>query len=255
MLNHSAAFFNCQDKISFSAVDLNPLQNQINDSGKLSHANQYLVKSELKTFFSYTFPKRQVEWLGGRIAAKNAANTLLPELNRNWLDITIQPDESGRPYLYSNLDTPIPDISITHSGSQAAALAVIDSLCGLDLQKINATAHKVKKRFCSLSEEQLLKQHLGNTYHQNQQFTALWTAKEAVRKAIPLKPLMGFMEIELKEINPFNNSSFLATFVCMRKNAEQEVKTVLSSWQDYAWALTIIPSTNWKETTGNNTGK
>jgi phosphopantetheinyl transferase len=66
--------------------------------------------------------------------------------------------------------------------------------CGLDLQKVTDTVVRVRERFCSAAEANLLP---GGDQHREVGLTLLWAAKEALRKARGGVPLTGFLTIHL----------------------------------------------------------
>ena len=148
--------------------------------------------------------KRQREWLGGRLAAKYVASLMqtgegcfLP-----WSEFAILADENGRPFLAAaKTGARLPDISISHSGDMAAALAVGTGLCGIDIQKVTERTVRVRERFCLPVEEQILETFFPiHLQSRSVLLTKLWAAKEAIRKTANLSSLPGFLELELTEI-------------------------------------------------------
>ncbi|MCX5875033.1 MAG: 4'-phosphopantetheinyl transferase superfamily protein [Deltaproteobacteria bacterium] len=159
-------------------------------------AGHYLSADELSRWTGFSQKKRRTEWLGGRLAAKWAAAGLLGEATVDWQGLVIRSEEDGRPYVTSVSQPVAPFISISHSGPLAAALAA-NLPCGLDIQQPGAKIHRVKERFASLKEEDILKTSLPKSFPETERLTMLWAAKEAVRKMVQTRPLLGFMEIRL----------------------------------------------------------
>ena len=162
------------------------MQGEEEETSQLAARN--LTAKEQQQLASFRFPKRHHEWLAGRLAVKNAvcqlSNTsLLPK------DIAITATEQGKPLaLLAGNETM--HISISHSGTTAVGLAA--SLpCGIDIQQLSAALHRVQSRFVLKEEEGILNdladQHLAA-------LGLLWTAKECLRKSVPIWPLLGFME-------------------------------------------------------------
>ncbi len=179
-----------------SRVALAPLAGEMARCGEAGVASRYLADEELAVWRSFTLAKRRLEWLGGRLAAKHAAMAYagaaqaIPEWRRWRLDSLA----SGRPVLAAGVE-PLPAVSISHSHGQAVALAA-DAGCGIDIQRPSPTVVKVQARFCSPEEETLLAS-LRAGFGDEIGLTLLWAAKEAVRKALPLSPLVAFSEVEL----------------------------------------------------------
>lgn len=83
---------------------------------------------------------------------------------------TVIYDENGKPFL---ADTSGIYISISHSG-KAAAVAVADKPCGVDIEEIREVRNSLKQRVCRPDEYEGL--------NSNEDFIKLWTLKEAYMK-------------------------------------------------------------------------
>lgn len=147
-------------------------------------AARLLSEAEQDFFRQLRHPKRRSEWLGGRIAAK-AALLNLPEdaaFAAQARRLTILPDAQGRPTVSGGQDNFA--LSITHSGSYAAALAAQGRHCGIDLQVISAKLPLLTKYFAAAAELELLagQPELGS---EAAALTMLWAVKEAVKKSLP----------------------------------------------------------------------
>jgi len=195
------ALFDCPGELAVRSFDLTALHNKGEHQSE-ELAEFYLNPAERQKFKSFNLAKRKVAWLAGRICAKNAVQAVWQRDFRtraDWHNLRISSDSAGRPFLETArpMRLTIPDISITHSGNQAAALASLHHLCGLDLQKINSTVIRVKSHFASPAELDLL---LANRTFMSEKaaLTMLWSGKEAVRKAFPCRPLPGFMDLRLQ---------------------------------------------------------
>jgi phosphopantetheinyl transferase len=217
-----------------------------------------LSREELEMLSKLALAKRRREWLGGRLAAKYAAAKLLKlttpsESPTHCQDYRILADENGRPYLdaASNfIAHPAPDISISHSGSFAAAMAVHQGYGGIDIQKITLKVMKVQDRFCTPDEERTL---LGFFSPASKNIvgplTKLWAAKEALRKASQMKSLPGFLEMELAEITG-GRSQDNATSHCFIFNmassagfASSCCRVAVADIEDYVLALSARSDT------------
>ena len=162
-----------------------------------------LADEEAATLAGLRLPKRRREWLGGRVAAKEAARSLMtrrglaaPPLS----GLTVRADEDGRPRLWlAAADRPVlPAISISHSGDYAGALAVSGADCGLDIQRVTPRVMRVGERFLSGAEMALLAASpcLAGL-DPAARFCLAWAAKEAARKAIRRPAPVGFLELTL----------------------------------------------------------
>jgi len=221
---------------------------------KLDEANflaRYLSGPEQVYLEKLTLEKRKREWLGGRFAAKHAAAGLLDQLGNYgpYSGLSIVPDENGRPFLAAaQKNQTLPDISISHSGDLAAAMAVSKGLCGIDIQEVTDRVVKVRNRFCSSGEEHIL-QSFFKTPHagQSSALTKLWAAKEALRKAADMISLPGFLELELTGINAASPHTaappwqFIFLWKHIDMNGDQldeKCCVAVSHIADYALALT-----------------
>ena len=164
------------------------------------------------------------------------------------------PDKNGRPFLAAaTKKEALPDISISHSGDLAAAMAVSRGLCGIDIQKITDRVVKVRNRFCSPNEEHLI-QSFFKTFRaeQSSALTKLWAAKEALRKAAAIDALPGFLELELTGITtasphtaaPPYQFTFLWKHMDMHGSEfDEKCCVAVSHFADYALALTARDDT------------
>lgn len=133
-------------------------------------------------------PRRQNDWLRGRVAAKDAARLTAGRACRA-ADIAVdQPDPDGPPRLRPGpgglFDTP-PHLSISHAGGCAAA-AVADparySGVGLDLERVETHGDSFLVS-AFLPEERALLAECAEGPARDLLVTRLWCAKEAAAKA------------------------------------------------------------------------
>ena len=170
---------------------------------------EYLTPPERKYFTHFTQPKRKKEWLGGRIAAKQAAQSMACSDAGHeaspWLALEVAADQDGRPFLRAIGDPGriLPDISISHSQGLAAAMAVKEGYCGIDIQKVTPSVMRISERFAGDAEMTILNTLTGD-WPKAGRLTLLWAAKEALKKAIGTRRLPGFMSIRLIGTNADN---------------------------------------------------
>jgi phosphopantetheinyl transferase (holo-ACP synthase) len=214
-----------------------------------------LSSTEMDLYNRFTLAKRKREWLGGRLAAKYAAARLIDRLQPGhyrigWEDFSILADENGRPHITAGNRTgpPMPDISISHSGTYAAALAVHKGFGGLDLQEITPRVMRVKDRFCSAGEVRILQDTLPAADRDfSASLTKLWAAKEALRKVARMQTLPGFLEMELVEIKcgahkttPWN---FIFEINPSAGFPRKSVRVAVTRLENYALAVTVVDDT------------
>jgi 4'-phosphopantetheinyl transferase len=135
-------------------------------------AQEHLHPNERAVWKRLVSPKRQVEWLGGRLAAKQAViaqraqRTAPPGLPA---EIEIGQEASGpcqgRPSCRGG-----PEVSISHSGEHAIAVAAADRI-GVDLERLRPVSQTLID-YCTAPGEDL--RHLPVLIR--------WAAKEALLK-------------------------------------------------------------------------
>ena len=149
----------CQIK----AVDLN----------RLPPADEILSQQEAAFFQTLRFPKRRVEWLGGRFALKELVRACS---GVSYREIEVLPHPSGKPVLRVKGEESPLAFSITHShGWAVAAVSADERFVGIDLEKIEHRLNTWAKDFFHPSELT----GTGDAF-----LTALWTQKEAVVKVL-----------------------------------------------------------------------
>ncbi len=198
----------------------------------------WLTENEQQLLNKYTLPKRRNEWLAGRICAKIASarwfDTSQP-VRYNTVDIVNS--KSGRPYLkLTEEDTtqPLPDISISHSGKYAGAICA-SRYCGIDIQEPNKTLQRVLEKYCHNFESALLEKL--DSLEALQRLNMLWTAKEAIRKAMSHKSLPGFLEVTLEDVVSISGPT---TFSLKFTLGIETIEVVATFYQNYAISICIV---------------
>ncbi len=130
---------------------------------------------------------RRMEWLFGRIAAKDAVRRcLLARYSRKWpaADIRIESDEQGKPHPQGewrrHCGAPM-DISITHTSDQIIAAVAPNSRIGIDVEKRDRILSEefIAAAFSPLEQEVAAESGDGATA-----LLRFWCAKEALSKAL-----------------------------------------------------------------------
>ena len=103
----------------------------------------------------------------------------------------IRYDESGKPYINSDLN-----ISISHSKFMAAIVFSEHNKAGIDIEHKENKIVNVQNKFLNDSEK------LENEYQSNVDYlTMIWTAKESIYKALGIKGVSFSENITVKNIN------------------------------------------------------
>ena len=130
-------------------------------------------------------PLAQRQWIMGRVAVKDAVRNLLWRSGAGKLypgQVTVGNDEAGRPWARGP-EGEAYAVSLAHSGSVAAAIAVPgDGTVGIDVEPVTDRGPAVVDTALTPAERELLDRLPGTD--RAEAFTRLWTAKEAVAKAL-----------------------------------------------------------------------
>lgn len=165
------------------------------EKSQLAH---YLTASEQQQLASFTMPKRRLEWLGGRIAAKRLLReTYFGRLGATvpYHAISIEPDELGAPQVQIIGDDQAPPrISISHSDGVAVAFlsAQQDVRCGIDVERVESRDPSFTNDYFSARERDLAM----HTDEPERILTTMWAVKEAVLKALGLGARVDFRDVE-----------------------------------------------------------
>lgn len=170
----------------FMAVALSALEADLD-----ACAQSILSAEERCRYQALTLMKRKREWLGGRLACKEAVSRLLGGV-ACLADIVVTNTEQGRPQVAGGDGRQV-HVSISHSGDVAMALAAYVP-CGLDVQEVTESLGRVKEKFILPDEDRVMAQ-----FHaaEREQQGLVWAMKEALRKQVDLWPLLGFLETRL----------------------------------------------------------
>ena len=242
--------------MTYLLLDLQRLEKELLKIAEQNVATPFLSSLEQVYLNRLTSGKRKREWLGGRFAAKYAATGMLAQNGNTlpWSNLAVIADKNGRPFIASGENgAAMPDISISHSGNLAAAMAVSTGFCGIDIQKVTDRVVKVRERFCSPNEAHILASFFSaSRANQSSILTRLWAAKEALRKVANMNSLPGFLELELAEINagPSHNGPASWRFIFTWQHidvhgnpATHRCRVAVSHIADYALALSARSDT------------
>ncbi len=217
------------------------------DDFDLIDISQVLAPSEEEQYQRYRFPKRQKEWLCGRLACKEAVARLVGL--DSLVDIFVANDNHGRP-LVTGRGVGGVYVSISHSGGLAMAMACFKP-CGLDLQEITPTLAKVEDKFIRVTEQDVLSDFNGSTLEQQ---GLVWASKEALRKLLPLWPLLGFLEAQIESVATTEGGFMVHCSPCEEKRSLPPMPVVYATlYTQYALALCFaLEATDEKERKDGN---
>ena len=159
----------------------------------------FLNTIELEKLAGKRFPKRRMEWLHGRWVAKQLLQRQHPACRGCSLsEILIQNETSGLPYASLADGSRLPgSLSITHSGPLAASALVLDAKCevGIDLEKIEPRPAGIFETYFTRHEIAYI--HTLSPDDLPKVITLIWSAKEAVLKALGAGLSMDTRRIEI----------------------------------------------------------
>ena len=245
-------------QLQTTMLDLDQLRALIRDGQERAIYREWLHQREEERLATLHYEKRHVEWLGGRICAKQAARQYLMRASQvrsvsfQAPNLLILNAASGRPFLDNQAlpeDMSGPHLSISHSRKYAMAMAA-SACCGIDIQAASEALIRVKDRFCSREEEDILvpalKQQTDSTC-----LTLLWAAKEAVKKSASFEWMPGFLDLALIHIETQPPGCFLFTLAFQDHHQEKrhrpfhphhQFKVTVGLYQGYGIALCLTPS-------------
>jgi phosphopantetheinyl transferase len=151
-------------------------------------ARHYLRAEEMAEFDAKSrYPQRQLEWILGRVAAKDAARawsarTASTDLDLHPAAFAIQNDPHGQPVVTSWPATmPVPHISIAHSHGIAVAIAG-GAPVGIDIERVAERDAHWLASFTTEDERRQLATY--GDLERAAWITRLWCAKEAFGKRL-----------------------------------------------------------------------
>lgn len=151
--------------------------------------------------------QRRLDWLAGRIAAKDAVRLLFKQqlgLLRP-ADIEIYSDQNGRPRVrgpWMNVASHAPHVTIAHSGDEALAIAIDGAACdgiGVDIERVGRVGELVRTAAFTGDESRWLAA-IDDT-ERPEWATRIWCAKEAVGKALGCGMPNGGRDLEVCDVD------------------------------------------------------
>ena len=211
----------------------------------------FLRNNELVQLTKYKLLKRRSEYLTGRLCAKMAAaDYIQSSLHTRFAmeQIEILNRGHGRPFILFH-PTPsfaTPNISISHSGDYAAALAA-QHRCGIDIQKHEKGLIKVKEKYCTIQEYNILSEIIKNG-DELLQLALLWAAKEAIQKTFSTKNgVPVFSNICLQKGEEKDDGGVVLFFSLAPGQGRQKSKIIVvaaATFTNYAVAVSMLEETS-----------
>jgi phosphopantetheinyl transferase (holo-ACP synthase) len=225
-------------------VDLGLLHNKHQKEGN-KWSDLFLCPEEKVRFSAFRFAGRQEEWLGGRISVKAAHAFLQGQEKIAWQEIIIAAADSGKPFI-KNIPDKEPEIfiSLSHSGGLAMGIAAF-SACGIDIQEIRPAVFRVRERFSTTTERDILAHSQATaTMPAEAALSIMWAGKEAVMKTFDLSPLLFFSEINLRNIKSAGTDGVILEFFCKRDKelSSRYCKVFATIIDNYAFACNLAGS-------------
>ena len=216
---------------ALSLVDLNRLAAMLEDAKTDLSVQSQLSVQEKEIFKGFSYKKRRIEWLGGRLAAKKA---LCPAFINgvNWNEISILSQEHGQPEVHHLGQQGLTvQVSISHSVDFAVALANASGACGVDIQQFSDRLVRVQERFASGEELSLLQEETDDI----RRLGLLWAAKEAMKKCFFATDSSFFGHFRL--VQAYKTGTHHWQFQCALEQGGQRFANIqVVSLQQYALA-------------------
>jgi 4'-phosphopantetheinyl transferase len=161
----------------------------------ISTHHDFLHANEKKYFNNIAHKKRQYSYLLGRYCAKYAISALT--FSNKHTNVLVEPGIFQQPIIYS-LEYPNLQVSISHTENIGAAVAFPEAHpMGIDIEKITPDKEKEMLSLTTTAERKLIGSlSINITSH----LALIWTAKEALSKAIRCGFMVSFAMLETQEI-------------------------------------------------------
>jgi len=162
-----------------------------------------LSLQEISRYELMRFPKRRKEWLQGRLASKKLLTLAVPFLaGASWDTITIANQPEGAPFVeFQGQRLPL-TLSISHrEGMAVAAVSETPGIrLGIDLEWVEPHPESFYQDFFTPFEQDM--QNRANPERRAWLGTLIWSAKEAVLKALGTGLRLDTRTIEILDYAP-----------------------------------------------------
>ena len=157
----------------------------------------FLSPTELKLFQRLSVARRKQSYLIGRYATKRSAASYLA--TRNLKQISVENGVFNHP-LCTGPFNDIPMVSLSHTGSHGIAVAIDRKHpVGIDIESISTANSRIINKITCPEELILLKEH---DIPREAGLVLLWTAKEALAKAMTFGLMIEMEILQVSSISP-----------------------------------------------------
>ena len=194
-------------------------------------SESFLAPEELEKFLSFKFQKRRESYFYGRLAAKKAVRKAYPELNENQILIRNSTDAEifGKPLVFKNGESSeLGQISLSHSHDLAVACFHQTQEIGIDLE---AVENRDEFEINFTASEKKITNDMPVGFHQST-MTLLWTAKEAMSKALGKGLSLSTLHME-----SFLDSKQLLECVSLERKSMHYMGRVFSNQNYFLFSL------------------
>jgi phosphopantetheine--protein transferase-like protein len=192
---------------------------------------------------------RRVEWLFGRVAAKEAVRRFMKDFYQaRWsaADVIIWADDHGKPHAlgeWADTITGKLDIAIAHTSQFVVALAAANAHAGVDVESISRDLSEDFANGVFTPEELEL---AANAINPSQAVIRFWCAKEAVSKALGTGIRYSPKEMVIKGFLPDSGTLTVqlegAWLEAFKKFKGRDITVSSRVMRDHALAFSFIPA-------------
>lgn len=198
---------------TFGIIEIGPVYHELSKNETV-FLETYFTPLERQLFTKFLVEKRKTEWLGGRLAAKQAFRCYQERYGQsNRLDeINILNDSDRAPFIAGHTGL---TLSISHAGDYAVAVLARFPI-GVDIERITGRPRRFSDYFLCREEQERIAETAGQPEKTAELYTYFWTRKEATSKLLKKGGSLSF-----KAINTCRNVAQLNGGAINRETMEQ----------------------------------
>ncbi len=209
-----------------------------------------LGPAERRQAVDIAHPGRRLDWIAGRLAAKELVRLHLRDrygvaLPRRRVEVATDPGGAPVPWVPSQpcLAALLPALSITHACGQALALGVPTSdpgvRVGVDLAPVEPRPDSFEKQWLTDGEQRLLEG--TDTAGRVLLVSQMWALKEAASKALGLGLQLATAEMEIEQLDGAGTATMRFTGMAKQRFEDlgaTNMRVAVLDWHDavLAWA-------------------
>lgn len=209
-----------------------------------STAWESLSPAEKTIYEGFRFEARRKSWLAGRFTAKHLVSKIYDARYRPD-QIEIRNNDLGAPCAY-RADQPLPGcLSISHSGDWAAAAYAPKKLrIGIDLENITHRSDAFIQDYFTEHEVKMVSSaHTSSptgTLRSAERATLIWSAKEALLKALGIGLRLDTRQVEVIEIEDVEDSGGWKRLALSSAQVSSTVDAYWRRFDDYLLTLVTL---------------